>query len=118
VGARSQATWGRRVADTPVCFPPDSNRFWPNRIVDALPDGIAFARPGIYTLTSTVTAVTTMFLLDEEHSRILGSIINQDMSFRTRLLPHGGVAFSDVRQQKQQPRTHGAHSCVMMRRGG
>jgi hypothetical protein len=83
-------------------FPlPGSNRFWPDRIVDDLPDGIAFARPGIYTLTSTVTAVTTMFLLDEERSRTLGSVINQDMSFRTRLLPRGGVAFSDVRQQKQ-----------------
>jgi hypothetical protein len=86
----------------PYVFPPDSNRFWPDRIVDTLPDGIAFARPGIYTLTSTVTAVTTMFLLDEAHSRVLGSIVNQDRSFRTRLLPHGGVAFSDVRQQKQE----------------
>ena len=85
----------------PYVFRPDSNRFWPDRIVDTLPDGIAFARPGIYTLTSTVTAVTTMFLLEEEHSRVLGSIVNQDRSFRTQLLPHGGVAFSDVRQQKQ-----------------
>jgi hypothetical protein len=86
----------------PYVLPPDSNRFWPDRIVDALPNGIAFARLGIYTLTSTVTAVTTMFLLEEEHSRVLGSIVDQDRSFRTRLLPHGGVAFSDVRQQRQE----------------
>lgn len=86
----------------PYVFPPDSNRFWPDRIVDALPGGIAFAHAGIYTLTSTVTAVTTMFVLDEEHSRMLGSIVNRDRAFRTRLLPHGGVAFSDVRQQKQE----------------
>jgi hypothetical protein len=86
----------------PYVFPPDSNRFWPDRIVDTLPDGIAFARLGIYTLTSTVTAVTTMFRLEEEHSRALGSIVNQDRSFRTRLLPHGGGAVSDVRPQKQE----------------
>jgi hypothetical protein len=85
----------------PYVLPPDSSQLWPGGIVDTLPDGIAYALPGIYTLTSTLTAVTTMFQLDEEHSRALGSIVNQDMSFRARLLPHGGVAFSDVRGQKQ-----------------
>ena len=86
----------------PYVFPPDSALSWPDRIVDALPDGIAFARLGIYTLTSTVTAVTAMFQLDEACSRALGTIVNQDMSTRTKLLPHGGHTISDVRSQKQE----------------
>ena len=86
----------------PYVFPADDSRFWPGGLVDALPAEIAFARLGIYTLTSTVTAVTAMFRLDEEHSRVLGSIVNQDMSARAWLLPHGGVGFSDVSGQKQE----------------
>jgi hypothetical protein len=86
----------------PYVFPPDSTRFWPDRIVDTLPDGIAFARLGIYTLTSTVTAVTAMFQLDEARSRALGTIVNQEMSTQTKLLPHGGHTISDVRWQKQE----------------
>ena len=70
----------------PYVFPPDSALSWPDRILDALPDGIAFARLGIYTLTSTVTAITAMFQLDEACSRALGTIVNQDMSTRTKLL--------------------------------
>jgi hypothetical protein len=86
----------------PYVFPPNSKLSWPDRVVDELPKGIAYAYLGIHTLTSTITAVTVEFRLDEENSQELGAIINRDMSTETKPLPRGGRSIRDVRWQKQE----------------
>ena len=86
----------------PYVFPPDSELSWPGGIIDTLPEGVAFARLSISTLTSTITAVTAAFRLDEGCSERLVRIINQDKWTRTELLSKGGFTIRDVRWQKYQ----------------
>ena len=99
-GARRRG--GGAWRSLPYVFPADSKLFWPGGIIDALPEGIAFAHPSISTLTSTITAVTVTFKLDEEYSRALGPIINEDRSTQTELRPQGGFAIRGVRWQKRE----------------
>jgi hypothetical protein len=73
-----------------------------NWITDDLPVGITSVTWGIYTLTSTVTAVTVMFRVEERHAGELQRIVNKDASSRAVLLPGGSYTVSDVRSQKQQ----------------
>ena len=73
-----------------------------NWITDDLPVGITSLTWGIYTLTSTVTAVTAMFRVEERHAGELQRIVNKDASSRAVLLPGGSYTISDVRSQKQQ----------------
>src|SRR5258705_1329804 len=71
-------------------------------IVDALLPGITSVTWGIYALTSTVTAVTAAFHIQEECAGELQRIINQDVSTRAILTAGGGYKISDVRRQKQE----------------
>ena len=74
----------------------------PGDIEDVLPVGITSVTWGIYTLTSTVTAVTAAFHLQEDRAEELQCIVNEDVSTRASVLPDGGYQISDVRWQKQQ----------------
>lgn len=71
-------------------------------IVDNLPEQVASVTWGIYALTSTVTAVTALFRLKEDHPAGLQRIVDQDVSTRATITPQGGYTVSDVRWQKQQ----------------
>jgi hypothetical protein len=74
----------------------------PDQIIDDLPAGVTSVTLGIYTLTSTVTAVTAAFHIRDEHSGKLQDIVNQDVSTRATLLADGSYKFSDVRWQKRE----------------
>lgn len=82
-------------------LPAGSGVLSPDRITDDLPGGVASVTLGIYTLTSTVTAVTAAFRVREEHAGELLAIVNQDVSTRSTLLPGGSYKISDVRWQKR-----------------
>jgi hypothetical protein len=71
-------------------------------IVDNLPEPVTSVTWGIYALTSTVTAVTALFRLKDDHPAGLQRIIDQDVSTRATITPQGGFTVSDVRWQKQQ----------------
>ena len=71
-------------------------------IVDDLPDHVASVTWGIYALTSTVTAVTALFRLSEDHAAGLQRIIDQDVYTRAIVTPRGGYTIGDVRSLKQQ----------------
>jgi hypothetical protein len=85
----------------PEVWPPGT-RYLTDQIVDDLPTGISSVTWGIYTLTSTVTAVTAAFHVREEYAEELQRIINQDVSTHATLTPGGGFKISDVRWQKQE----------------
>ena len=85
----------------PVVRPPGS-RHNVDDIVDVLPPSFTSVTWGIYTLTSTVTAVTAAFHLQEHHAQELQRIINRDVSTRAIVTPGGGYKISDVRWQKQE----------------
>jgi len=74
----------------------------PAWITDDLPDGVTAVTWGIYSLTSTVTAVTAMFRLGEERAAGLQRIVDQDVSTRAIATPYGSYKISDVRGQKQE----------------
>lgn len=61
-------------------MPPGSMPGLESIIVDDLPDGIAFVRLRISILTSTITAVTAAFGVDEKRSRALQGIVNRDVA--------------------------------------
>ena len=86
----------------PNVWPAGSTPRSANWITDDLPVGITSVTWGIYTLTSTVTAVTAMFRVEERHAGELQRIVNKDASSRAVLLPGGSYTVSDVRSQKQQ----------------
>jgi hypothetical protein len=67
------------MADAPECVARRDHPRSANWITDDLPPGIASVTWGIYTLTSTVTAVTAMFRVDERRAGELHQIINQDI---------------------------------------
>ena len=71
-------------------------------IIDRLPEQVASVTWGIYALTSTVTAVTALFELKEDHAAALQRIVDQDVSTRAIVTPRDGYTISDVRSLKQQ----------------
>jgi hypothetical protein len=85
----------------PIVRPPGS-RHNVDDIVDDLPDSFTSVTWGIYTLTSTVTAVTAAFHVQEHDAQELQRIINRDVSTRAILTPGGGYKISDVRWQKEE----------------
>ena len=86
----------------PNVWPAGTTHRSTNWITDDLPAGITSVTLGIYTLTSTVTAVTAMFRVEERQAGELQRIVNKDASSRAVLLPGGSYTVSDVRSQKQQ----------------
>ena len=85
----------------PEVLPPGSPHL-STQIIDFLPAGITSVTLGIYTLTSTVTAVTAAFHVQEDHAQELQRIINQDVSTKAIPRANGGYSISGVRSQKEQ----------------
>lgn len=85
----------------PEVLPPGSPHL-STQIIDCLPAGITSVTLGIYTLTSTVTAVTAAFHVQEDHAQELQRIINQDVSTKAIPRANGGYSISGVRSQKEQ----------------
>lgn len=71
-------------------------------IIDNLPEQVASVTWGIYALTSTVTAVTALFRLKDDHATELQRIVDQDVSTRATITPRDGYTINDVRWLKQQ----------------
>lgn len=71
-------------------------------MLDILPEHVASVTWGIYALTSTVTAVTVLFRLHEDHAAGLQRIVDQDVFTRAAITPSGGYTISDVKSLKRQ----------------
>ncbi len=79
---------------------PRAGPYYSYHMVDVLPSDIKAVTWGINTLTSTVTAVTAAFHVQDEHVDELQRIVNRDVSTRAIRQPDGW-AIRTVGQQKQ-----------------
>jgi hypothetical protein len=65
-----------------------------------VPAGIAYIQLSLHALTSTVTALTAEFGLEDDRARGLESILNQQFATQAKLLPNGGWTILRVEDQK------------------
>jgi hypothetical protein len=71
-----------------------------DEIVDRVPPGTKYVRLSLHILTSTVTALTAEFGLDDDRAHGLERILNQKFAARAKILPGGGHTILDVERQK------------------
>jgi hypothetical protein len=79
---------------------PAGSQFPVDEIVDQVPAGIAYIQLSLHALTSTVTALTAEFALEDDQAQGLEGILNQEFATRAEMLPNRGHTILRVENQK------------------
>jgi hypothetical protein len=79
---------------------PARSQFPVHEIVDQVPAGIAYIQLSLHALTSTVTALTAEFGLEDDRAQELEGTLNREFATRATMLPNGGHTIWRAEDQK------------------